>query len=121
VSEVVGQQQVTSSYVVIGVSDLVQATRRQQSQGVGSTYDGSYGVDSQDIMNIPGVSFGTFQLFPDQQSYSPYDPSSSTYDNLVSQGVDWITNQAQSASACVSFADFLLVIGCSLRVALGSP
>ncbi|KIM65251.1 glycoside hydrolase family 5 protein [Scleroderma citrinum Foug A] len=75
------------------------ATRRQQSQGVGSPYDGSYGVDSQDILNIPSIDFGAFQLFPDQQSYAPSDPSLSTYDNFVSQGVDWITNQAQSASA----------------------
>ncbi|KAL4067621.1 glycoside hydrolase family 5 protein [Scleroderma citrinum] len=75
------------------------ATRRQQSQGVGSSYDGSYGVDSQDIMNIPGIGFGTFQVFPDQDTYVPYDPNLSQYDNLVNQGVDWITSQAQSASA----------------------
>ncbi|KAI6039068.1 hypothetical protein EDC04DRAFT_1826250 [Pisolithus marmoratus] len=51
------------------------ATRRQQSQEVGSAYDGSYGVDSQDIMNIPDISFGSFQLFPDQDTYAPSDPS----------------------------------------------
>lgn len=75
------------------------ATRRQQSQEVGSAYDGSYGVDSQDILNIPDISFGTFQLFPDQDAYAASDPSLSSYQNMVNAGVDWITNQAQSADA----------------------
>ncbi|KAG6335366.1 hypothetical protein ID866_3729 [Astraeus odoratus] len=74
------------------------ATRRQ-SQDVGSAYDGAYGVDSQDILNIPEIGFGSFQLFPDQYSYAPSDPSLSSYQNLVNQGVEWITSQAQSASA----------------------
>ena len=93
-SEAVRLQQVNHPISRWTFFDFDSATRRQQSQGVGSTYDGSYGVDSQDIMNIPGISFGTFQLFPDQQSYS-------SYNNVVSQGNSWITNQAQSASACV--------------------
>lgn len=75
------------------------ATRRQQSQEVGTAYDGSYGVDSQDILNIPDISFGTFQLFPDQDTYAASDPSLSSYQNMVNSGVDWITNQAQSAAA----------------------
>lgn len=75
------------------------ATRRQQSAEVGTAYDGSYGVDSQDIMNIPDISFGTFQLFPDQDTYTPSDPSLSSYQNSVNSGVDWITYQAQSAAA----------------------
>ncbi|KAI6167024.1 glycoside hydrolase family 5 protein [Pisolithus thermaeus] len=75
------------------------ATRRQQAPEVGSASDGSYGVDSQDIMNIPDINFGTFQLFPDQDSYAPNDPSLSSYQNVVNSGVDWITNQAQSANA----------------------
>ncbi|KAH7889702.1 glycoside hydrolase family 5 protein [Phlebopus sp. FC_14] len=74
-------------------------TRRQESQGVGSNFDGSYGVDSQDIMNIPDISFGTFTLFPDQQSYGPDDPNLSPYNNTVDQGVYWISMQAQSAAA----------------------
>ncbi|KAI6108978.1 glycoside hydrolase family 5 protein [Pisolithus croceorrhizus] len=75
------------------------ATRRQEAPEVGSANDGSYGVDSQDIMNIPNINFGTFQLFPDQNSYAPNDPSLSSYQNIVNSGVDWITNQAQSANA----------------------
>ncbi|KAI6109817.1 glycoside hydrolase family 5 protein [Pisolithus sp. B1] len=91
------------------------ATRRQQAPEVGSASDGSYGVDSQDIMNIPDINFGTFQLFPDQDSYAPNDPSLSSYQNVVNSGVDWITNQAQSANAVgkplvmtsIWFADFV--------------
>ncbi|KAI6109190.1 glycoside hydrolase family 5 protein [Pisolithus croceorrhizus] len=74
-------------------------TRRQQAPEVGSAYDGSYGVDSQDIMNIPNINFGTFQLFPDQDSYAPNDSSLSSYQNSINSGVDWIKNQAQSAAA----------------------
>ncbi|KIJ69403.1 glycoside hydrolase family 5 protein [Hydnomerulius pinastri MD-312] len=75
------------------------ATKRQESQGVGSIYDGSYGVDSQDILNIPDIGFGSFQLFPDQQSYGPDDPNLQPYENTLNSGVDWIIKSAQSASA----------------------
>ncbi|KAF9227932.1 glycoside hydrolase [Gyrodon lividus] len=75
------------------------ATRRQESQSVGSIYDGSYGVDSQDISNIPEIGFSSFTLFPDQQSYGPIDPNLQPYENTVNTGVDWINIQAQSAAA----------------------
>ncbi|KAI5987677.1 glycoside hydrolase family 5 protein [Pisolithus albus] len=74
-------------------------TRGQQSSEVGPAYDGSYGVDSQDIMNIPDINFGTFQLFPDQDTYVPSDPSLSSYQNFVNSGLSWIKYQAQSAEA----------------------
>ncbi|KAF8559570.1 glycoside hydrolase family 5 protein [Imleria badia] len=75
------------------------ATRRQETQSVGSNYDGSYGVDSQDIMNIPSIGFGSFMLFPDQQSYSPTDPYLNSYTNMLNSGIDWIHKQAQSGAA----------------------
>ncbi|KAF8844970.1 glycoside hydrolase [Paxillus ammoniavirescens] len=75
------------------------ATRRQGTQSVGSIYDGSYGVDSQDITNIPDIGFSSFTLFPDQQSYGPADPNLQPYENTVNEGVDWITKQVQSAAA----------------------
>lgn len=62
-------------------------------------YDGSYGVDSQDIMNIPDIGFGSFTLFPNQQSYGPSDPNLDSYNNTVNSGDDWILKQAQSAAA----------------------
>ncbi|KAF8447969.1 glycoside hydrolase family 5 protein [Boletus edulis BED1] len=75
------------------------ATRRQETQSVGPTYDGSYGVDSQDILNIPNIGFGSFMLFPDQQSYGPTDPNLDPYTNTLNLGTDWIVKQTQSANA----------------------
>ncbi|KAG9318477.1 glycoside hydrolase family 5 protein [Chiua virens] len=74
-------------------------TRRQDSQGVGSNYDGSHGVDSQDIMNIPEIGFGGFTFFPDQDSFGPTDSYLDSYTNILNSGVDWIIKQAQSANA----------------------
>ncbi|KAG2132512.1 glycoside hydrolase family 5 protein [Suillus bovinus] len=75
------------------------ATKRQQASTSGSLYDGSYGVDSQDISNIPDIGFSSFQLFPDQQSYGPDDPNVAPWQSVEQIGVQWITTQAQSASA----------------------
>jgi len=75
------------------------ATKRQGSQTAGSMYDGSYGVDSQDISNIPDIGFSSFQLFPDQQSYGPDDPNVAPWQNTEQNGNQWITSQAQSAAA----------------------
>jgi mannan endo-1,4-beta-mannosidase len=71
--------------------------------GVGSSFDGSQGVDSEDILGIPEIGFATFQLFPDQNSYSTiasaHIPPSSDFDGTVQQGVAWIQAQADSARA----------------------
>ncbi|KAG1789858.1 glycoside hydrolase family 5 protein [Suillus plorans] len=75
------------------------ATKRQQSSTSGSLYDGSYGVDSQDISNIPDIGFSSFQLFPDQQSYGPDDPNVPSWQSIEQNGAQWITTQAQSAAA----------------------
>ncbi|KAG1827299.1 glycoside hydrolase superfamily [Suillus subaureus] len=75
------------------------ATKRQQTSTTGTLYDGSYGVDSQDISNIPDIGFSSFQLFPDQQSYGPDDPNVAPWQSVEQNGAQWITTQAQSASA----------------------
>lgn len=75
------------------------ATKRQESSTSGSLYDGSYGVDSQDISNIPDIGFSSFQLFPDQQSYGPDDPNVPSWQSIEQNGAQWITTQAQSAAA----------------------
>lgn len=84
------------------LTNYYTATRRQETQGVGSNYDGSYGVDSQDIMNIPYIGFGSFMFFPDQQYYGPTDPYLDSFTNILNSGIDWILKQAQSAAAYVS-------------------
>ncbi|KAJ3987329.1 glycoside hydrolase family 5 protein [Lentinula detonsa] len=71
--------------------------RQSDSQGVGSAFDGSQGVDSEDILGIPEIGFGSFQLFPDQNSYGPDDPSLSAFNNTLQTGINWITTQGQIA------------------------
>ncbi|KAF8499914.1 glycoside hydrolase superfamily [Gautieria morchelliformis] len=71
--------------------------RQLSTQNVGPAFDGSQGVDSQDILNIPDIGFSTFQLFPDQNVYAPLDPNLDAFNNTVQAGIEWITMQAQSA------------------------
>jgi mannan endo-1,4-beta-mannosidase len=52
------------------------------------------GVDSADVINMPQVNFGTFQLFPDQNNYGS-DPSLSPLNSTVEAGISWIEMQAQ--------------------------
>ncbi|KAJ3514846.1 hypothetical protein NLJ89_g2126 [Agrocybe chaxingu] len=69
-------------------------TRRQDDQGIGPAFDGSQGIDSEDIINIPQIGFGTFQLFPDQNVYGPDDPNLPAFNNTVEQGIQWIRAHA---------------------------
>jgi mannan endo-1,4-beta-mannosidase len=71
--------------------------RQSQNSGLGSSFDGSQGVDSQDILGIPQIGFSAFQLFPDQNQYAPDDPSQSPFDSMVQAGNQWIELQAQSS------------------------
>jgi len=74
---------------------LSTETRRQdQGVGVGPSFDGSQGVDSEDIINIPQIGFGTFQLFPDQNVYGMTDPTLPSFNNTVNQGISWIQSHA---------------------------
>ena len=57
-------------------------------------FSGVYGGDSSDILNMPSIAFGTFQLFPDQLSYGVADPSLSTFSNIAAGGIAWIDEQA---------------------------
>ena len=75
---------------------------RRQDNDLGSAYDGSYGVDSEDILGIPQIGFSTFQLFPDQDTYASDDPNLPPFNNTVQIGLDWIQKQAQTAQTYVS-------------------
>jgi mannan endo-1,4-beta-mannosidase len=69
--------------------------KRQNSESLNSAFDGSQGVDSEDIANIPEISFSTFQYFPDQNSYAPQGSGSPTsFNDALKQGIDWIQMQA---------------------------
>jgi mannan endo-1,4-beta-mannosidase len=61
---------------------------------VGPAFDGSTGVDSEDIINIPQIGYGSFQLFPDQNNYGPDNPDIPAFNNTVDQGLAWIQSHA---------------------------
>ncbi|KAF5312921.1 hypothetical protein D9619_003817 [Psilocybe cf. subviscida] len=69
-------------------------SRRSLDQGSGSAFDGSQGVDSEDILNAPNIGFGSVQLFPDQNSYAADVPTLPVFDNMLNSGVEWIRQQA---------------------------
>lgn len=79
------------------------ASRQADTSGIqttGTAFDGSTGVDSQDISNIPAIGFSAFQFFPDQNDYSilGVDPSLSAVNNTINQGNKWIQIQAELAA-----------------------
>jgi len=87
-------------------------TKRQFDQGVGPAFDGSSGVDSEDIINIPQIGYGSFQLFPDQNNYGPDDPNLPAFNNTLQQGLSWIQTHGELGQVFgkpVSLAGFGLV------------
>lgn len=94
-------------------SKLIGVSKRQDS-GVGSAFDGSQGVDSQDILNIPDIGFGSFQLFPDQNNYNTLGTGSDNTQNTgfdfnatLQEGINWINSNAASAQAWVHVSSYL--------------
>ena len=78
------------------LSFSLSATRRQEDeQGVGPSFDGSSGIDAEDILNIPQIGFATFQLFPDQDNYGPPNPHLDPFNNTVQTGLSWIRSHAE--------------------------
>ncbi|KIK35441.1 glycoside hydrolase family 5 protein [Suillus luteus UH-Slu-Lm8-n1] len=77
----------------------VSTATRVVSSSTDSSTDGSSGVDSQDILNIPNIGFGSFQLYPDQETYGPYDPNLDPVSNKINSSLTWIQQSAQSAAA----------------------
>jgi mannan endo-1,4-beta-mannosidase len=63
----------------------------------GPAFDGSFGVDTEDILNIPEIDFSSFQLFPDQNNYSPTNTPflspSASFEDAVQLGIEWIQAQ----------------------------
>jgi mannan endo-1,4-beta-mannosidase len=78
----------------------------QQNSDLGSAFDGSEGVDSEDILGIPEIDFSTFQFCPDQDQYEPDDPNLSPFNNTIRAGLEWIKDQAQTAKLYGTFRDF---------------
>jgi mannan endo-1,4-beta-mannosidase len=93
-------------------------TKRRQDAPTGSAFDGSFGIDTEDITNIPDVGFGSFQLFPDQNQYFPSDPSLPPFNNTVQEGIDWIARQAQTG---MSFGKPMVMTGFGLVTQDNTP
>jgi mannan endo-1,4-beta-mannosidase len=73
---------------------------RRQATSLGPAFDGSHGVDTEDILNIPGIGFNTFQLFPDQNRYAPVVSDVAGLDHFnasVQIGLDWIQRHIETA------------------------
>ncbi|KZP16885.1 glycoside hydrolase family 5 protein, partial [Athelia psychrophila] len=74
-------------------------TRRGTNCSTGSAYNGSQGVDSKNIFNIPKIEYSSFQIFPDQDAYgSADDPSIPAYNQMVDMDVDWIDQHVAAAA-----------------------
>jgi len=73
------------------------ASRTNPDLGVGAAFDGSQGVDSEDILHIPEIGFGTFQLFPDQNKYGFDDPSLDPFENTIQIGTTFIQRHAEAS------------------------
>ena len=73
--------------------------RKRQSNTFGPDFDGSFGVDSEDLANAPGVDFSSFQYFPDQNTFGPNGEIDLTDANNIAQnGVDWVNLHAETAN-----------------------
>jgi mannan endo-1,4-beta-mannosidase len=73
------------------------ATSKKQSSPGGPTFDGSFGVDTEDIISVPCIDFGSFQLFPDQVQYFPGNLPKFATDATL-QGSHWITRHSTTAT-----------------------
>jgi len=62
----------------------------------GPSFDGSYGVDTEDILAIPCIDFGSFQLFPDQIDYFP-ETSHSAATKSIGDGGKWSSVHSDTA------------------------
>jgi len=71
------------------------STDNQVSFG-GPTFDGSFGVDTQDIISVPCIDFGSFQLFPDQVHYFPGGNRSFATTAII-QGNEWVSLHATTS------------------------
>lgn len=84
-------------------------SKRQDTGSVGSAYDGSYGVDSEDICQDPDIDFCSLQIFPDQVFYgatsitesrkrAASDSSAGTTPETIADAINFILNTASDKS-----------------------
>lgn len=77
----------------------LHAARKRQSNSFGPVFDGSFGVDTEDLANTPGIDFNSLQFFPDQTSFGPLGPvDTHNITNVIQNGLDWIDLHADTAN-----------------------
>jgi len=64
---------------------------------VGPAFDGSFGVDTEDIISIPTIDFGSFQYFPDEICYFKDTPANRTTAEIAS-GSHWVIRHSDTAT-----------------------
>ncbi|KAG7452522.1 glycoside hydrolase [Guyanagaster necrorhizus] len=76
---------------------VASRTRRQEENEIGTAFDGSAGVDTEDILNIPEIGYSSFQFFPDQNTYTQdaADSGLSSFQKTLQEGLEWISLQAE--------------------------
>jgi len=62
----------------------------------GPSFDGSYGVDTEDILASPSIDFGSFQLFPDQVEYFP-EAQDKFAVKAIGDGGKWVAVHSNTA------------------------
>ncbi|KAJ3039581.1 hypothetical protein HDV00_012038 [Rhizophlyctis rosea] len=65
-----------------------------QSNDPGPAFDGTRGVDNEDIINTPDTSFRDTQRFPDQDQFAPSAPNTE-YNNNNPVNIPWINQAGQ--------------------------
>ncbi|TFK71218.1 glycoside hydrolase family 5 protein [Pluteus cervinus] len=65
----------------------------------GSALDGSFVVDTEDIIAVPGIDFGSFQLFPDQADYGTFASQGSFLINSITTGNGWISEHVNTSTS----------------------
>lgn len=77
----------------------LHAARKRQSNSFGPDFDGSFGVDTEDLANTPGIDFNSLQFFPDQNTFGPLGAvDTHNITNVIQNGLDWINLHADTAN-----------------------
>lgn len=91
-----------SSWSSYQITDPPSPATKRQGTEVGPAFDGTFGVDSEDIGSIPHVDIATFQLFPDQVTYEvDLNSAIPAINKTVNDGNNWILQQISSGQRCV--------------------
>ncbi|TFK71220.1 mannanase, partial [Pluteus cervinus] len=80
----------------------------------GSALDGSFGVDTEDILAVHCIDFGSFQLFPDQADYGTFASQASFLVNSIATGSSWISRHVATGTS-LSKPSALLAFGMVLK------